>query len=167
MREIFQEIIRLVRKAAELGRSVGIPNVLQPGLVKEMIVADILGHKLITAKRGADACDPARADVKYEYLSCVKGGSGQLDRMFKSPPDKREESLQRITRNAKVFLAVFNKKDQTEVETIYELDVDVVAKEACAQLDRSKNDISHVAFTEKWAAQNGRVVYLKNSTKRE
>jgi len=34
----------LVLKAAEMARSVGIANLLQPGLVKEMIIADILGH---------------------------------------------------------------------------------------------------------------------------
>ena len=79
----------------------------------------------------------------------------------KSPPDKRKESLRRITRNANIFLAVFNKADQTEVEVIYELDVDVVKAEAEAQLDRSRNNISHIAFSEKWAAENGRVIYKK------
>ena len=97
-RNIFRQIIDLVVKAQELAKSVGIGNLLQPGLVKEMIIADLLGHTVITSKRDADACDPNDSSIKYEYLSCKEGGSGQLDRMFKEPPDKRAESLARITR---------------------------------------------------------------------
>ena len=53
-REVYKKIIDLVLKAAELAREIGIPNLLQPGLIKEMIVADILGHKLIKSKRAAE-----------------------------------------------------------------------------------------------------------------
>jgi hypothetical protein len=101
--EILKRIIELVLRAAELARSIGIPNLLQPGLVKEMIIADILGHEIIPSKRNADALDPKNPSVKYEYLSCKEGGSGQLDRMFREPPSKRAESLSRITRNRKVY----------------------------------------------------------------
>lgn len=75
-REIYREIIELMLKVAELARRVGINNLLQPGLVKEMIIADLLGHELIHSKRDADAHasdDPAE---KYEYLSCKEGGGG-------------------------------------------------------------------------------------------
>lgn len=85
-RNIHRQIIRLVIQAAELAQTVGIANLLQPGLVKEMIIADILGHELIHSKRDADAHAPGNPDEKYEYLSCKEGGSGQLDRMFKEPP---------------------------------------------------------------------------------
>jgi hypothetical protein len=53
-REIYRKIIELVLRAAELARSIGISNLLQPGLVKEMITAEILGHELIHSKRDAD-----------------------------------------------------------------------------------------------------------------
>ena len=68
-REIYRKIIELVLKAAELARSIGISNLLQPGLVKEMIIADILGHELIHSKRDADAHAPGNPSEKYEYLS--------------------------------------------------------------------------------------------------
>lgn len=84
-RDIYRKIIELVLKAAELARSIGITNLLQPGLVKEMIIADILGHELIHSKRDADAHASGDPTEKYEYLSCKEGGSGQLDRMFKEP----------------------------------------------------------------------------------
>lgn len=150
-RSIYGKIIALILEAARLGRSVGIVNLLQPGLVKEMIIADILGHELIHSKRDADAHAPGNPDVKYEYLSCVEGGSGQLDRMFRSPSEKRATSLQRITRNASVFLAVFHKQDQLRCKSIYEVDPNVMLLEAERQLDRSRNDISHISFPESWA----------------
>jgi hypothetical protein len=149
----------LVLKAAELARSIGITNLLQPGLVKEMIIADILGHELIHSKRDADAHAPGNPGEKYEYLSCKEGGSGQLDRMFKEPADKRAESLTRITRNRKVYLAVFYASNQTKCKVIYEIEVDVLLAEAERQLDRSRNAISHVGFTIDWARSNGRTVY--------
>jgi len=111
--DIYRRIIKLVLQAAELARTVGIHNLLQPGLVKEMIMADHLGHKVLITKRDADACDPKDPTILYEYLSCKEGGTGQFDRMFKEPADKRQESLNRICRNKKIFFAVFFESEQT------------------------------------------------------
>lgn len=158
-RDAAKQIVELVTQAQEIGLEVGIPNILQPGLVKEMIVADILGHEVISSKRDADGCDPKDHSIKYEYLSCYEGGTGQLDRMFKSPPDKRAESLRRITRNKSVFLAIFNKAKPLTVRMIYEIAPEKVVADAERQLNRSRNAISHVGFSEAWAAKNGKVVY--------
>jgi hypothetical protein len=46
-RKIIRRIIKLMIQAQELALKIGIPNILQPGLVKEMIIAETLGHKLI------------------------------------------------------------------------------------------------------------------------
>ena len=158
-REIYRKIIELVLKAANLARSIGISNLLQPGLVKEMIIADILGHTLIHSKRDADAHALDDPSKKYEYLSCKEGGTGQLDRMFKNPPHKRAESLTRITRNNKIYFAVFYSQNQTKAKVIYELDPTILVQETNRQLDRSQNNISHVGFSENWVSQNGAVVY--------
>lgn len=158
-REIYRKIIELVLKAVDLARSIGITNLLQPGLVKEMIIANILGHELLHSKRDADAHASNDPSKKYEYLSCKEGGTGQLDRMFKEPPQKRAGSMTRITRNEKVYLAVFYSDNQTKVKVIYELDPQVVVEETNRQLDRSCNRISHVGFSEDWARRNGTVVY--------
>ncbi len=158
-REVYRKIIYLVVKASELARAVGIHNLLQPGLVKEMIIADILGHELITTKRDADARDPNDPSIIYEYLSCKEGGSGQLDRMFKEPDDKRQESLNRIWRNSKIYFAIFYQANQTRVKIIYELDPEIMVEEAVRQLDGSRNVISHVGFPETWIKQHGKVVY--------
>lgn len=63
-----QRIINLIICAQKLAHSIGIPNILQPGLVKEMIIADILGHELVHSKRDADACDPNNRKLMFEYL---------------------------------------------------------------------------------------------------
>lgn len=159
-RDVYGKIIELIIEAARLARTVEVHNILQPGLVKEMIMAEHLGHKVILTKRDADACDSSDPTVLYEYLSCKEGGTGQLDRMFKEPPSKRQESLKRITRNQKVYFAVFFALEQTSVKVIYEIDPQRVVEETERQLDRSRNAISHVGFSEAWAKQKGRVVYL-------
>lgn len=158
-RKVYRKIIDLVLKASAIARAIGIPNLLQPGLVKEMIIADLLGHELITSKRNADACDPNNQKIVYEYLSCKEGGTGQLDRMFKNPSKKRAESLDRIWRNDKIYLAIFYENEQTRAKIIYEISPEVVAAETNRQLDNSQNAISHVGFSENWARENGTVVY--------
>lgn len=156
---IVHRIVALVRQAQELARQLGISNLLQPGLVKEMIIADVLGHNVIHSKRDADAHDPADPNILYEYLSCKEGGSGQFDRMFKEPAEERARSLERIKRNRYVFLAVFYKDDQLRIKTIYQLDSAVVLTEVERQLDRSRNAIPHVGLLIRWARKNGIVVY--------
>lgn len=158
-KEIIPRIIKLVINAQELALKIGIPNILQPGLVKEMIMAETLGHELIHSKRDADACDPDDPSIKYEYLSCYEGGSGQLDRMFKEPQEEREKSLYRIWRNKKIYLAIFLKSKPLKIKVIYEIEPKVLVKETERQLDRSRNAISHVGFSENWAIDNGKVVY--------
>jgi len=161
-KDIYKKIIELILKASKIAKKVGINNLLQPGLVKEMIIADILEHDLITSKRDADAHAKGDPSIKYEYLSCKEGGTGQLDRMFKSPPEKRKESLSRITRNNKIYYAVFYSKNQIKAKIIYEIEPDVLLKEAERQLDQSRNNISHVGFSESWAKRKGRVVYKES-----
>ncbi|MCA9224249.1 MAG: hypothetical protein KDA47_01495 [Planctomycetales bacterium] len=158
-REVYKKVVDLVLSAAELAKTVGIRDILQPGLIKEMIVAETLGHEIIHSKRAADARDANDPAIQYEYLTCKEGGAGQLDRMFKEPPDKRPESLNRIWRNKKIYLAVFFKSNPTKIKTIYELEPSVVASETERKLDRSRNAISHVGFSENWARQNGVLVY--------
>ena len=162
-KKVFHKIIQLVLEASDLARGVGLHNLLQPGLVKELIIADILGHQPITSKRAADACDPNDHSIVYEYLSCKEGGTGQLDRIFKEPLLKREESLLRLTRNKKIYFAVFYSANQTKVKIIYELEPEVILGESVRQLDKSRNAISHVGFSEPWVIRNGKVVYKDRS----
>jgi hypothetical protein len=157
--EVHRRIVALVVQAQELAQSVGIPYLLQPGLVKEIIIADLLGHAVLPTKHGADALSSTDPHICYEYLSCLEKGSGQLDRMYKQPAEKRAESMQRIMRNQQIYFAVFYRNQPLDVKVIYEIEPAVLAAEANRKLDRSQNDISHVGFSESWAAKNGKVVY--------
>lgn len=58
-----------------------------------------------------------------------------------------------------IYLAIFYSDNQTKCKVIYELEPQRTAQEAERQLDRSRNVISHVGFSERWARANGRVVY--------
>ena len=156
---VLSRIIALVAKAQELALTIGIPNILQPGLIKEMVIAQKLDHDLIFSKRDADACDRDNPEIKYEYLSCLEGGTGQIDRMFKEPPSKRRQSLKRITRNRMIYFAIFYKTNPLKLKVIYEVKPDIVLRETETKLDRSSNPISHVGFGERWVRQNGTVVF--------
>ena len=152
-------IVSLIVEAQDIAKRSGYNNILQPGFIKEMIVANILGHQVHKTKHEPDAYDMNDSSICYEYLSCFEKGSFQFDRMFKSPVEKRSKSLQRITRNSKIYCAVFEKESPLNVLEIYELEPEVVAKEAERQLDLSSNDISHVGFSIKWVTINGEKVY--------
>ncbi len=153
------QIVELVKKAQEIASKHGFKNLLQPGLVKELIIADILGHNVHKTKHEPDAYDPSNPSLKYEYLSCFEDGTFQLDRMFKAPPEKRAKSLERITRNHRIYCAVFEEESPLAVIAIYEVEVETLLRETERQLARSRNDISHVGFTIKWVQENGREVY--------
>ena len=157
------QIVEHITKAQEIATLYGYKNLLQPGMVKELIMGDILGHEVHRTKHEPDAWDANNPDLKYEYLSCVAGGSFQLDRMFKSPANKRAKSLLRTTRDTAVYCAVFDAAHPLTVQIIYLLGVDKVLEEAERQLDASSNDISHISLSIKWCEQNGEVVYSQSS----
>ena len=79
--------------------------------------------------------------------------------MFKEPLEKRAESLSRIKRNQKIYFAIFYKANPLQVKVIYEIEPETMADETERQLDKSSNAISHVGFTEKWAAENAKIVF--------
>jgi len=158
-----RRIVELITKAQEIASQHGYPNLLQPGLVKEMVVADILGHEVSREKHQPDAFDPNNSTRQFEYLSCFENGTFQMDRMFKSPQDKRQQSLTRITRNAMIYCAVFQRSNPLTVLEIWEITPQTMLVEAERQLDVSQNDISHIGFTRKWARENGKSVYNKDS----
>jgi len=71
-----KRIIELLRQAQGWAGSNGIDNLFQPGLIKEMIIAELLGHIVIAAKHGADTHHLHDPTIKNEYLSCKEGGTG-------------------------------------------------------------------------------------------
>lgn len=157
-----KEIVALVKKAQKIASDLGYTNLFQPGLVKELIIGAALGHEVHTTKHEADAWDPNDPSKLYEYLSCWGGGTFQLDRMFKSPEEKKKKSLMRIIRNDCFYCAVFRQVSPLDIKVIYKVPTEKILKETERQLAASSNDISHVGFTIKWAKANGEEVYTND-----
>ncbi|UNU74200.1 hypothetical protein LU293_04720 [Moraxella nasovis] len=151
------EIIDLLLQAQSCAEKThGISNILQPGIVKELIMAEILGHQLIPQKDLPDAKD--ESGNFYEYLASIrrvntktnKGCSFQMDRITKS-------NLSRVTRNRAFYFGIF--KNHLEIEQVWIVEVPIILQEVERQLDKCKNEIAHVNFLLKWLETNGKLVY--------
>ena len=150
------EIISLLKEAQKIATSININNILQPGIIKELIIAETLGHTLITQKDLSDAKD--KENNYYEYLSSInrknvknnKGSSFQIDRMTKN-------NLKRITRNSAFYFAFF--KDHLNVEEIYRVETSDIFNEVNRQLNLCKNNIGHINFLTKWVKNIGKKIY--------
>jgi hypothetical protein len=160
-------IVELLKAAQKIATENGFHNLLQPGLVKELIIADILGHDAHKTKHQADAQCPIDPAIKFEYLSCFEYGTFQIDRVFKAPENKRQKSLERITRNTAIYCAIFQKQNPLTVSRIYEVLPDILLKETERQLNESTNDISHISFSTKWVIENGEKVYADEKLLRD
>ena len=146
------EIVWHIRAAQVLATALGISNILQPGLVKELILAQTLGHTPITSKANADARD---ADGRlYEYLCSLSSSNNfQMDRVTQNNRD-------RITRNEAFYFAFFT--DPVTLAEVFRVETSVVLNEAERQLVRSRNDISHLNLTGAWVRRNGTRVPLES-----
>jgi len=152
------DIIILLKKVQEIAeKNLQIKNILQPGIIKELIIADILGHTLIPQKNLPDAKDTQ--GNFYEYLSSInrknvknnKGSSFQIDRVTKN-------NLGRIKRNTAFYFAFF--ENHLTIEEIYKIETENVLKEVERQLNLCKNEIAHVNFLTKWIKKTGKCVYI-------
>lgn len=157
------EIMDLLKRTQEVAEEkYGITNILQPGVIKELIMAEILGHGLVPQKDLPDAQDSEGGF--YEYLASIrrvnvktnKGCSFQMDRVTR-------DNLKRVTRNKAFYFGIF--KTHLEIEQIWRVEILVVLSEVQRQLDSCKNDIAHVNFLLKWLEANGSLVYPSSSNK--
>ena len=138
-------------------------NLFQPGLIREMIVAEKLGHNVNTIKREHDAqsqyLNQSGTHDKYEYLTAYGGGSFQIDRV-RSSLNFRAQQLDRITRNNAIFCASFD-KDTLNIISIYQIDPTTLANDAERQLDNANlggKQITHLSFPRTWVVNNGTLI---------
>lgn len=153
------EILKYLVKVQELAdKNFGIKNILQPGIIKELIMAEILGHKLVPQKDLPDAKDDN--ENFYEYLASIRrvntknnrGCSFQMDRVTSN-------NLTRVTRNKAFYFGIF--KNHLEIEEIWKVDIPYVLIEVKRQIENCKNDIAHVNFLLKWLQEKGTIVYKR------
>lgn len=142
-------------------------NAFQPGAIKELKMATLLGHNWILNKALPDACSRNNSNVFYEYLSAKEKGNGQIDRFFKDGPgiqhEKYLQSMNRIDRNDCFYLAYTdaNPCNPLDILRIYRVSTQKIKTETDRQLQKSKNNISHIGFDEEFAKENGELVYEK------
>lgn len=151
--EIMEKLLD-IQELAE--KNFGITNILQPGIIKELIMAEILGHRLVPQKDLPDAKDDE--GNFYEYLASInrvntktnRGCSFQMDRVTPN-------NLTRVTRNKAFYFGIF--KTHLEIDQIWIVNIPNVLSEVQRQLENCKNDIAHVNFLLKWLKSNGELVY--------
>lgn len=163
-----KKALQLAESLQEIGSSLGF-NVFQPGAMKELKMAAILGHNWILSKKNADACSRADSNEVYEYLSGTEDGAGQIDRVFKDDPNDVEQhekylqSMDRIERNKAFYLAYTNSNTSKPLDIlrIYEVTPAAIREETDRQLQNSTNKISHVSFNENFARAKGTLIWSK------
>jgi hypothetical protein len=157
-KESFTLMTWLADELQQLAHSKGYKNIFQPGLMREIIVANILGHIPSGGKRGIDAYDRNNPDLHYEYLAS-NIGIFQMDRMYGYTKSKsqQQQSLDRITRNENFFHILFDKENPLKPLKIWKINTNKVLEEAKQQLSVSAAD--HLSFSLPWTEENGTLVY--------
>lgn len=153
VKEKTAKLLDFINSAQKLGMDIGIKNILQPGIVRELLIANILNHEVIPQKADADAKD--KEGNLYEYLSSLnKSNNFQIDRIT-------ENNLHRIERNKSIICAFFD--SPLEITEMFEVDARLVLQEVKRQISASKNSISHVNLPGNWIRKNGTKVFsIKN-----
>ena len=152
MKEFFSLVSRLNTLKNEMGFE---QDLLTPGFIKEVIIGSKLNHYVHRTKHGPDAYSDSTESVPFEYLTCKKGGSFQLDRIH-------EGNLHRISRNDKFYFGSFNKEDGISLEEVYEVETDKVLTEAKDKISKMSESSKHIGFGLSWVKNNGKLVYESN-----
>jgi len=140
------KIVTSLKKAQNLAidaTEIGIKNISQPGIIKEVIMAHDLKHRVHATKKEHDAesfNDPSR---KYEYLSCLEGKSFQFDRV--NILNLRNRVLRR---NTKIFCGVFDKNRPLNLLRIYSVNPKSIWRKLNKKYNASSVTSRHVGITE-------------------
>ncbi len=165
-----QKMIEYFEKATLLAKEIGVDNITQAGLIKEMKMAEVLGHNVISDKHCADAID--QNGSLYEYLSCqvsAKTSVFAIDGLFSRPLERMEQTLEhRISRNAAFFCGTF---DGVFLKKIYKVDTEKFFEYTRDSLTRrdqngkSKNSEHTINYPLKWIESVGKIVYNSEASK--
>lgn len=136
--------LKIAQQVATAANDIGIKNISQPGIIKEVIMASQLKHRLHATKKEHDAEDFSNPNKRYEYLSCLEGKSFQFDRV-----DKENLKSRVLRRNTKIYCGVFDKNNPLELKKIYEVNPYSLWKIFEIKYKKSKSSSRHVGITEK------------------
>ena len=140
-------------------------NPLAPGFLKEVTLANLLGHKVETAKHLCDAYD--KDGYELEYLTCQedrlnKKGKKQarafaIDCVFSSPAELKKGSLERITRNEKIYYGIFKEGTLECIELWVGCPkaLEKFVDESVTRRGKNGKNTEHtVGISKKWAREN-------------
>ena len=140
-------------------------NPLAPGFLKEVTLADLLGHKVETAKHHADAWDMdgnameyicVMENVRNPETGKMKYRNFAIDGMFSSPFKLKEGSLDRIRRNKDIYYAFFREGGLK----IYELrrgspkDLEELVDAQLTRRDKPEKNEHTVGISKTWVREN-------------
>lgn len=155
----YSKIIASVTAAQEIASAQGIPNICQPGLIKEMIIAEKLGHQVISDKKKADAHWPGQPDRQFEYLCKAESTSGyQMARV-------NTDCLYRVTRNEAIIFAEWKAENHLHLLRIYSVPAATALKEVVAQVNRKKDGHgagAQISFSSAWVQENGKLEWAEH-----
>jgi len=151
-----KKAINLIKEGIGIFVDVGQHNPLQPGFIKEVVLAQLLKHDVVLDKHLPDA---AKEDKVYEYLSCMITAitpTFAFDGLKTTNEEEMNRSLKRISRNDGIFFAVYEGLDVIEV---YYSDTYVIHDRVRDNLlgriaKKSKNNEHTVNITLKWVRDN-------------
>ena len=157
LRQITDHLLSAQRMAEQ---EFGVQNLLQPGLVKEMVIAKLLGHTLRPQKDLHDAEDDW--GNRFEYLSAtIQRSSGdklscnfQIDRI-------RESNLYRIERNEAFYFGVF--RDWIWLLQIWRVPTTHVLGLVHDKLENTSRPSCHINIPLSWVMDNGRLVFQETN----
>jgi len=156
-----RKVISLITEAQQLAELEGIRDIFRPGFIKEMIVGDVLGHRLCSSWRdgSGDAYDPRNPEQRFEYFTAPEGRRFQAGLIRRHDWQSKKSAFMRFTNAAAVYLAVFDPREPLKLVRIYLIETEVFRTEIDRQVKESKSSVINASFSERWASTAGRLIF--------
>jgi hypothetical protein len=156
-----QKILALMSEACRLAVLEGIPDLCRPGVVKQMIVSDALGHESCGAWHygPGDAFDPKDPEKRFEYFITSDGKRFQAGIVRRSDWEAKKSFYVRFEKAAAIFFAVFDTHEPLKLLRVYRVETEAFRAALEQQIAQSKSAIVNSTFAERWVATNGTLVF--------
>lgn len=141
MKEL-EKITKSLKIICRIASRYGIADVLKPGILKRIVVANHFGHEPVFEK-GFHAQDE---EGRYYYLTAWDRNRFQTGMIVKEDIDLMEADF--------FCFVVFDSRSQAQILRAYKVPRDKFLAETIRQISGNKKKRVHVSFTEKWVKRN-------------
>ncbi len=128
-------------------RDFGVDDITLKGRIREIIIAEILGHRILTNSKMADALD--EFDNQYEYLTSLNG-KFQITHMT-------EDNLFRITRNEAIYCGQFS--NPATLDSLWRVSVQDYMEKMSDRRPWPADRQNNFTVTIKWVKEVGERAY--------